>query len=66
MIRTHTRPQGTRVTVRQGSFPIDPTLVGRSGIVLHQPRGGGVRYGIQLDGETRIRVFTEEELENAG
>jgi len=54
--------QGTRVRIRPGRFPIDPELVGRSGTVLTFEGMDGVKYGVQLDGEERIRIFLEEEL----
>lgn len=64
MVKIHLHPQGTRVRVRRGErFPIDPSMIGRTGTVLHLRRGRGDRYGVQLDGEVEVRVFAEDELE---
>ena len=56
-------PQGTRVRVRKGALPQDSALLERTGLVIHALAGSGHRYGVQLDGESQIRVFMEEELE---
>ncbi|CAN5801198.1 hypothetical protein BH23GEM11_BH23GEM11_04570 [soil metagenome] len=58
-------PQGTRIRVRKGRFPMDPALPGRTGIVLHPDRLVPSKLGVQLDGETRLRTFVEDELESA-
>lgn len=65
MVRIQIRAQGARVSIRKGSFPIDPTLVGKRGTVIHLTKEATRRYGVQLDGETQIRIFTEDELETA-
>ncbi len=54
---------GTRVRLRPGPFPFPQELRGREGMVLVHATPYGRRYGIQLDGERRIRLFVEEELE---
>ncbi len=56
-------PQGSRVRITRGRFPLDDSLVGRVGTVVHLKRSGANKYGIQLDEETRLRIFTEDELE---
>jgi len=56
-------PRGTRVRVRKGRFPMDPALVGRTGLVLHPDPLVPDKLGVQLDGETRLRTFVEDELE---
>jgi hypothetical protein len=56
-------PRGTRVRIRKGRFPMDPELVGRTGLVLHPDRLVAEKLGVQLDGETRLRTFVEDELE---
>jgi hypothetical protein len=66
MVRIQILPQGARVAIRKGHFPIDPALVGRTGTVIHLMKNSAAKYGIQLDGETQIRVFTEDELETRG
>jgi hypothetical protein len=63
VVKIQLYPQGSRVRVRRGSFPIDPNVLGRPGTVVHLLKGGGDRYGVQFDGEDRIRVFAEDELE---
>ncbi len=62
MIPIQTLPQGTRVRVCRGAFPLDPRMEGREGMVLYL-RKGGVRYGVRLDGESETRVFHGDELE---
>jgi hypothetical protein len=56
-------PDGTRVRVKRGAFPMDPDLIGRTGVVVevddYRPR----RYGVVLDGETGVRDLHEDELE---
>lgn len=63
MIHAPIYPQGTRVRVQRGHFPMDPGLVGRTGLVVqvddHRPR----RFGVVLDGEEEVRDFAEDELE---
>lgn len=66
MVKIQIHPQGTRVGIRRGPFPLDESLLGRTGLIVHLHRYGGTRYGVQLDGESRIRVFTEDELEPLG
>jgi hypothetical protein len=63
MVKIQIYPQGTRVRVRRADFPLAPSLEGRTGLVVHLRPYGGNKYGVQLDGESRIRVFTEAELE---
>ncbi len=63
-MKIHRYPQGSRVRISRGNrFPIDDSLVGRLGTVVHLKPSRGDKYGIQLDGETRIRVFAEDELD---
>lgn len=63
MVRIHLHPQGTRVRVRRGRYPIDPSLEGREGTVLILDRTKMARYQVQLDGERSLRSFDESELE---
>ena len=63
MVKVPLYPQGTRIRVRRGDYPLDPALVGREGTVILLHRTKKRRYGIQLDGEERIRAFDESELE---
>lgn len=65
MVRIQRYPQGSRVRLRPGRFPIDPELVDRMGTIVHHERRSPEKYGVQLDGESGIRVFTEDELDVA-
>ena len=56
-------PVGSRVRVREGSFPMDAALLGRVGTVLAHDRGVPTKVTVQLDGEDAWRTFTDEELE---
>jgi hypothetical protein len=63
MYRVSIFPQGTRVRVRRGRFPMKESLIGREGLVVrHDPI---VRHQVvvQLDGESELRNFTDDELE---
>lgn len=59
-------PLGTRVRVRRGPFPIDGSLVGRTGVVVAISDYRPELYGVVLDGETGRREFSEFELEPEG
>jgi hypothetical protein len=63
MIRTSVHAQGTRVRVRRGRYPIDPRLVGRTGLIVQTDDYRPGRYAVRLDDETEQREFTEDELE---
>ena len=63
MIRTPRLTQGTRVRVRRGRYPLDPRLVGRTGLVVETDDYRPERYGVVLDDETEQREFNEDELE---
>jgi hypothetical protein len=56
-------PQGTRIRVRKGRFPMAADLVGRTGLVLRHDPSVADKVGVQLDGESRVRTFTDDELE---
>ncbi len=62
MIRIQRYPEGARVTVTPGHFPLDPGLVGQNGTVVSHDRWAPTRYGVRLDGETEVRIFDEAEL----
>ena len=63
MIRTHVYPQGTRVRVRRGRYPIDPATLGRTGLVVGTDEYRPERYGVVLDGDSERLEFDEDELE---
>lgn len=56
-------PQGTRVRVRRGPFPIDGQMIGRTGVVVAISDYRPDMLGIILDGESELREFSELELE---
>jgi hypothetical protein len=56
-------PAGTRVQIRRGTRPMDPVLVGRTGIVVEADHYRPDRLGVVLDGEGQVRVFAPGELE---
>lgn len=66
MIRTYRYPQGTRVRVRRGRYPLDPRLVGRTGLVVETDDYRPHRLGVVLDDESEQREFDESELEPIG
>jgi hypothetical protein len=63
MIRISVYAQGTRVRVRRGRYPIDPRLMGRTGLIVQTDDYRPGRYGVVLDEETEQREFDEDELE---
>ena len=63
MIRISRIAQGTRVRVRRGRYPLDPRLIGRTGLVVETDDYRPERYGVVLDEETDQREFNEDELE---
>ena len=56
-------PEGTRVKIKQGTFPQDPTLLGRTGIVVAASEYQTQNVGVSLDESMEVRYFTPEELE---
>jgi hypothetical protein len=63
MIRTPVHPQGTRVRVRRGRYPLDPRLIGKTGLIVETDDYRPQRYGVVLDEESEQREFDEDELE---
>ena len=63
MIRTSRFAQGTRIRVRRGQFPMDPQLIGRTGLIVETDDYRPQRYGVVLDEETEVREFNEDEIE---
>ena len=63
MIKTYRFAQGTRVRVRRGRWPMDPTLIGRTGLIVETDDYRPQRYGVVLDEEDEVREFAEDELE---
>lgn len=56
-------PEGSRVRVRRGRFPIDARLLGRSGTVVELDRYQPGKCGVVLDGDDEVRELAEDELE---
>ena len=63
LMRAFIYPQGTRVAIRAGSFPMAPDLIGKTGVVVELDDYRPGRYGVVLDQETQVRDFSEDELE---
>jgi hypothetical protein len=63
MVKISVFPQGTRIRVKRGRFPMAPELIGREGLVIRHNRIVRDQVGVQLDGEEQIRTFTDQELE---
>lgn len=62
MVRIQRFPQGTRVRVRRGDYPLAPEMEGREGMVVTLQRRTGRQYLVQLDGEDQFHRFDESEL----
>jgi hypothetical protein len=56
-------PEGTRVKIKQSFFPQDPTLLGRTGIVVAASEYQTQNIGVALDDSTDVRYFNPSELE---
>lgn len=54
---------GTRVRIRRGDMPLDPAVVGRTGIVTVSDVYRVSRLGVVLEGESEVRMFRRSELE---
>lgn len=61
-MRSFLFPKGTRVRVKRGHYPLDPDLVGRTGVVYDTSPYRPGKYEVVLDGESAVREFAEEEL----
>lgn len=58
-------PEGTRVRIQKGSFPLEPAVIGRTGMVMNHDRANPHKVNVQLDGEEQLRTFMDFELERA-
>jgi hypothetical protein len=56
-------PEGTRVKIKQSVFPQDPTLIGRTGVVVAATEYQTEHIGVALDNSTEVRHFNPDELE---
>lgn len=56
-------PEGARVKIKQGPFPQDPALLGRTGTVVNASEYQTQNVGVALDNSTEVRYFTPHELE---
>lgn len=63
MIRTFRYAQGTRARVVRGRWPMDPGLIGRTGLIVRTSEYRPTRYGVVLDDEAEMREFSEDELQ---
>jgi hypothetical protein len=55
-------PQGGRVRVQRGEWPLEDGVEGRTGMVTDASEYRAHRYGVVLDGEVGTRYFRPEEL----
>ena len=55
-------PQGSRVRVQRGPWPLEQGVEGRTGVVTEASEYRPHRYGVTLDGEVAARFFRPEEL----
>jgi hypothetical protein len=55
-------PQGGRVRVQRGQWPLESGVEGRAGTVTDASEYRAHRYGVVLDGEASARYFRPEEL----
>lgn len=55
-------PQGARVQVKRGPFPLEGGMDGRTGTVTDASEYRPHSYGVTLDGEQSARYFRPEEL----
>jgi len=63
VMRAFLYPQGARVRIKRGSFPVSGDLLGRMGVVVERDDYRPGRYGVVLDDDDQIRDFSEDELE---
>jgi hypothetical protein len=56
-------PEGTRVRIKQGSFPQDPAFIGRTGTVVAASEYHTQSVAVAIDNTAEVRYFTPEELE---
>ncbi len=56
-------PHGTRVKIRRGPYPTDPSLLGQVGTVVEHSTYFPTKVSVVLDGDARIRTFALAELE---
>lgn len=56
-------PEGTRVKIKQSFFPQDPTMLGRTGVVVAASEYQTQNVGVALDDSTDVRYFNPSELE---
>ena len=56
-------PEGTRVRIMRGNVPQDPSVTGRTGVVVTATEYRDNAAGVVLDGESAVRYFMPGELE---
>ena len=56
-------PHGTRIRVKRGRFPSDPSLVGREGMVVEHSQYSPHKINVSLDGDPQIHTFAPDEVE---
>lgn len=56
-------PHGTRVKVKRGRFPTDPSLLGQTGVVVEHSPYYPHKINVSLDGDPEIHTFAPDEVE---
>lgn len=56
-------PEGARVRVRRGRYPVQPDLLGRTGTVIRASEYAVHLCHVVLDGDQSIHAFSPHELE---
>jgi hypothetical protein len=65
-LQTFIYPLGTRVRIRRGTFPMDASQIGKTGLIVDLNDYRPKHYGVTLDGESERRDFLEDEIEPVG
>jgi hypothetical protein len=59
-------PQGSRIRVRRGRLPMNPSLLGRTGTVVELDEYQPGKYAVVMDGEDEVLELAQDELEPLG
>lgn len=56
-------PHGTRVKVKRGQLPADPSVIGQTGVVVEHSPYYPHKINVSLDGDPEIHTFAPDEIE---